>query len=104
MEKRDWIWVAIRVFGIFLLVRAVIAIPDLLSSFYQVGTQWWSMRFVPLDSGTADIYARRLMLTQSSVQLVRSLSLVVICGWAGRYLVRDGGLIFRWIFPESEHK
>ena len=105
MEKRDWIWVAIRVFGIFLLVRAVLAIPDLLSYAYQVGAEWWSIRFVPMISGTADVYTRHLMLKQSSVQLVRNLVLVIICGWSGMYLVRDGGLLFRWIFPEeADHK
>ena len=38
MTKHDWIWVAIRIFGIYLLVLAIIAIPSLISSmvgFYQ---------------------------------------------------------------------
>ena len=29
MSKQDWIWVAIRIFGIYLLVMAVIAIPKI---------------------------------------------------------------------------
>ena len=34
MTKDEWIWVAIRIFGIYLLVLALIAIPDVIGNFY----------------------------------------------------------------------
>jgi hypothetical protein len=40
MEKRDWIWVTIRVFGIYLLVRAVVALPQLMSSSLMTYYLW----------------------------------------------------------------
>ena len=32
MDRKDWIWVAIRIFGIYLLVLAVCSLPDVLGS------------------------------------------------------------------------
>ena len=32
MNKQDWIWVSIRVFGLYLLIRAVISIATLIQS------------------------------------------------------------------------
>ncbi|OZG72812.1 hypothetical protein BTA51_12595 [Hahella sp. CCB-MM4] len=34
MNKGEWIWVAIRIFGIFLLVLGIKAIPDAVSGIY----------------------------------------------------------------------
>lgn len=34
MTKDEWIWVAIRIFGIYLLVLAVIAIPEAIGNIY----------------------------------------------------------------------
>lgn len=34
MNKSEWIWVAIRIFGIYLLVLAVIAIPEAIGAVY----------------------------------------------------------------------
>ena len=34
MNKEEWIWVAIRIFGIYLCVLAIINIPDALSNLY----------------------------------------------------------------------
>ena len=34
MTKDEWIWVAIRIFGIYLLVLAIIAIPEAIASIY----------------------------------------------------------------------
>jgi hypothetical protein len=34
MTKDEWIWVAIRIFGIYLLVLSVIAIPEAIGNIY----------------------------------------------------------------------
>lgn len=36
MNKSEWIWVAIRVFGIYLLVLAIVAIPDAIGNVYAL--------------------------------------------------------------------
>ena len=34
MSKSEWIWVAIRIFGIYLLVLAIISIPEAIGAVY----------------------------------------------------------------------
>lgn len=34
MSKDEWIWVSIRIFGIYLLVLAIISIPDAIGAIY----------------------------------------------------------------------
>lgn len=34
MNKSEWIWVAIRIFGIYLLVLGIVAIPDVIGNVY----------------------------------------------------------------------
>ena len=36
MSKNEWIWVAIRIFGIYLLVLAIISIPDAIGNIYAL--------------------------------------------------------------------
>ncbi|WP_409523682.1 hypothetical protein [Nitrincola sp. MINF-07-Sa-05] len=36
MSKSEWIWVAIRLFGIYLLVLAFISIPDAIGNIYAL--------------------------------------------------------------------
>lgn len=46
MDKEDYIWVAIRVFGIFLIVEAIIAIPEFIASLSR-GVQFTAPQYVP---------------------------------------------------------
>lgn len=34
MNKSEWIWVAIRIFGIYLLVLAIVSIPEAIGNIY----------------------------------------------------------------------
>lgn len=40
MSKEDWIWVAIRIFGIYLVVLAIMAVPGVANSAFMV----WNYR------------------------------------------------------------
>ena len=40
MTREDWIWVAIRIFGIYLLVLALVSIPDIVHSGMMAHTFW----------------------------------------------------------------
>jgi hypothetical protein len=99
MTKHDWIWVAIRVFGIYLLVQAIIAIPSLISSafgvyqFYDFGAH-----------GTTDLdHVSRLLHRELGTQLVSSLSRLIICGGAGFYFIKGGTFLFRLICQPDTH-
>lgn len=108
MQKEDWIWLAIRVFGIYLLVLAVMAVPSVGSSLLAV---CWD-RGLPssrlLDSAPREGWgevskllaeAQSEALKKNLSALVSSLLRVVLFGGIGSYLIRNGRLVFRWVFP-----
>jgi len=101
MNKRDYIWVAIRIFGIYLLVRAVIAIPQLLSSSYQAYA-CWELRGRPVSAdANAQLFQElgNQMLNTTASQALASLCQVLLFGLAGYYLIRGGKWLFNIICP-----
>jgi hypothetical protein len=40
MSKEDWIWVALRIFGIYLIVLATISIPEIVNSGIMCRSLW----------------------------------------------------------------
>ena len=93
MTKRDWIWVAIRVVGLYLLVQAIMAIPLLLSAAVGAYTIW------DLPAGTDGDHTRRTLMATMGAQLMSSFSRLVICGILGINLVRGGAWLFEMIYP-----
>jgi len=106
MTKEDWIWVAIRIFGIFLIVKAITALPDVVGGVAQA-SQWRSLGdsrcyrgdlseefrvFDELRSTAFTVMVSRLM------KAVARVALFAVCGV---YFLRGGRLIFRLIRPPS---
>ena len=99
MTKRDWIWVAIRIFGIYLLVEAIIAIPILISSAYLV-----CQHFDFGSSNTSDLDRTfRLMRQSAGTQVISSLCRLIICGGAGLYFIGGAEFLFRLICPPDSN-
>jgi hypothetical protein len=101
MTKHDWIWIAIRVFGIYLLVEALLAIPGLVSSAFSI------YEFYPIiHSGSAGLdRVPQTVLSSVASQLVNSATRLFICGAVGVYLVKGGSSFFRILCPpDSETK
>ena len=97
MKREDYIWVAIRVFGIYLLVRAVMTVPMLISTGYST----WALHVVinaELETETSPMYsfARRIALTQVST-LISSAIKTVLFVLAGVYLLKRGVLVFNLV-------
>jgi len=101
MTKHDCIWIAIRVFGIYLLVQAVISIPSVMSSAFGLYEA-----FPIVHSGSADMdRVSRTILSSMGGQLVNSLARLFVCGAVGIYLVKGGTWLFRILCPaDSESK
>jgi len=98
MEKRDWIWIAIKVFGIFLLVKAVIALPDMLGGAYQAFAyrDWEHMGMEEMKKLHRTIYLGAF------TQMIKAGIQIVICGGVGLYFVRSGAIVFHWVFPSED--
>ena len=93
MTKRDWIWFAIRVTGLYLLVQAILAIPLLLSAATGAYALW------DLPPGPDGDHTRHALMTTMSSQLAGSFARLVICGLLGINLVRGGTWLFEMIYP-----
>ena len=96
MTKEDWIWVAIRIFGIYLIVLAVISLPALLGSSIMVHSWWGLSADASEASDLMDTMASRLLTAQFSA-LLSALCRVIVFTGCGVYLVRSGKLIFRLV-------
>ena len=100
MDKRDWIWVAIRIFGIYMLVLAVTGVPSLISYGWMALT-FWRMQPTPSGDDSNKLLLDTMVRAKVSyagllgAQIVR----VTLFTLVGVYLLRSGRLIFRLILP-----
>ena len=110
MTRDDWIWVAIRIFGIFLIVMAVMAAPGIVSGVNQVWT--WSrlvagqeahFHHQPPDSDDLGLihYYRSSYATAKTTLAWHSVRLVTFV-IVGIYFLRSGRIIFRLVRPPEQ--
>ena len=108
MSKEDWLWVAIRVFGIYLLVLAVTNVPSVFSAALRAygASQLPTFRSArdSADAPFAELAAsfaqtKRATLSGALAELVSSVLSVLLFGVLGIYLVRNGRLLFRLVAP-----
>ncbi len=93
MERRDYIWVAIRVFGIYLLIEMVTVIPLMVSAALQT-CQYRE----PTEALLTHLRAATVShLVQTSLQ-------VLLYGLVGTYLTFGGTRLFHWICPPEDRR
>ncbi|MCE5279803.1 MAG: hypothetical protein ABFD92_20640 [Planctomycetaceae bacterium] len=100
MNRNDWIWIAIRIFGIYLLVLAVCALPDVINS----GFNLWMFSRLHLGDVFASTQPEHLgfQIKKSYLQLtltglVSSAVKVIFFALAGWWMLRRGNLLFKLI-------
>jgi hypothetical protein len=104
MNKRDWTWFVIRVFGLYLLIDAVRALPRVISSAYSLVNSY----FIPVIPDHGDVSHTlhtaydTLHKTMDTI-LITSVTEVIIYTSAGIYLLRGGAFIFKLVCPPDEH-
>lgn len=107
MGRNDWIWVAIRIFGIYMLVLAAIAIPELISSALITHNLWDRPHIgamLPADKTDPERLWNTMRHT-SLAALLASLVRVIFYSALGYYLLRKGNFLFKVISrqpPPSE--
>ncbi len=94
MEKRDYIWVAIRIFGIYLLVQALLSLLAAAHASLLVYEQGVN---ISLDQAVAGLY--RQVRATAMAGLLQSLMAVLVYGAVGGYMAFRGKFLFRWICP-----
>lgn len=100
MNRNEWIWVAIRIFGIYLLVLAITAIPDLIYGAVS-SYMYWSAQKSSAGFEGKDWAAINTIMQQSSATLafsfVSGLARVILYSVIGYYLLRKGNFLFKVI-------
>ena len=96
MTKRDWIWVAVRVFGLYLLVMAIVAIPQTIGA----GIQWW-ITYDPGPKADSDkLYDMTNMLSKSHLGIfIAGIVRLIGLGLAGVYFLKGARAVCRLIAP-----
>jgi len=94
MKKQDWIWVAIRIFGIYLLVLAIVALPKVLGS--SMILWMWSRGIFEIEMLNG---AQSLIINTALKDLEVSVLTVFLFTGIGIYMIRGGGWLFRMICP-----
>lgn len=93
MNKDEWIWVAIKIFGIFLIVMAIIALPNAIASIYA----YISMApYADHYNSEAANETSKLFNQFSKAQFaqgVKAIAQVLIYTGFGIYFIKSGKLI-----------
>jgi hypothetical protein len=96
MQNRDYIRVVIRLFGVYLLIQAVIAIPAL------AGAILHTYDYCVLSNPSTNESLERGLRTALKTDLVRSGLAVTLYGLIGIYFTFGGELVHRWICRSGE--
>lgn len=87
MTKDEWLWVAIRIAGLYLLVLALIAVPQAIATAYALGQ-------LVLDAESGETGRHLAAIKKAALgQGVKALSEMVLFTLAGLYLLRRGKLV-----------
>lgn len=96
MTKDEWIWVAIRIFGIYLLVLAVIAIPEAIGNMYA----YIKMSFAIEDSSELAKLATSLR-GAAIAKGFTAIAQLILFSLVSYYFLRHGKLIHRLASSEN---
>jgi len=118
LTKEDYVWVGIRIFGIYLLVLAVIALPTLINSAYMASQKSDASQTITnadseLSNGQtfSSTYYNVMLAARFRVQCVQQSMKFVIFALVGLYLACKGQLVFNLVsrplrpkvYEESAH-
>ena len=102
MSKDDWIWVAVRIFGIYLIVLAITSVPPLVMNAYTLFQNDVSKVDALVDqdisSGVDTVdKIHDLIFQATAASLTNNIVRVVLFCLIGFYFLRHGKLFFRLI-------
>jgi hypothetical protein len=95
MTREDYIWVAMRIFGIYLLVLAVTNLPGFITGLYFVSTIWNNVD--PLRGGVgmeSAVMLNQVLVKTFANRSINSILKTLIFSVAGWYMLCRGGFLF----------
>ena len=103
MNKEDWIWVAIKIFGIYLIVLSIINLPDVITNWWTVSPFGKVESKYYLSSGEECQFMADRLRTIGISNLIASIGKVVLFSAVGIYFVKSGKILFRIISPRRNN-
>ncbi len=100
MNKQDWIWISIRIFGIYLIVLSITCLPELLGSISKkmiIGGDYYLPSAQSSKGLNACAEYANQMRVKSTVSIIVSFLKVTIYGAVGLYFIRGGNFLFKII-------
>ncbi|MEE2602742.1 MAG: hypothetical protein VX595_06720 [Pseudomonadota bacterium] len=96
MNKDEWIWVAIRIFGIYLLVLAIISIPEAIGAIYA------HLNVADAANRSSELASVAGSLRKAAVSKgITAVSQLVLFSVASYYFICRGKLIHRLASREN---
>lgn len=95
MTREDYIWVAMRIFGIYLLVLAVTNLPGFITGLYFVSTIWNNVD--PLRDGVgmeSAVMLNQVVVKTFANRSINSILKALTFSVAGWYMLCRGGFLF----------
>ncbi|WP_409523681.1 hypothetical protein [Nitrincola sp. MINF-07-Sa-05] len=97
MKKSDWIWVSIRIFGIYLLVLAIISIPDAIGIIYGL------VNMADAANSSSELASFVNSLYEAAlIKGATTMSQLAIFSVAAYYFLRHGKLIHKMANNNNE--
>ena len=99
MNKKEWIWIVIRIFGLLLLTLAVVAIPEVITGAYSVSLYYeYSNLDATIETPGYEI-AKKVLEAQIG-QFIGAISKLLIYSVLGVYLTKNGKGLHSVLFRE----
>ena len=97
MTRDDYIWVGIRLFGVWLAILALIASLQ----FFSDSLNLWLYSDLPSESFEAIGQTREILVARYAAPVVVG-GIKVVCLWGvAWYLLRRGSGLVRWVAPQD---
>jgi len=90
MNKEEWLWVSIRIFGVFLLVLAIISLPDAISAFYTVNAYSKIPTNINIENGNKMYELYESMFISGRAQGYKAIAQLIIYLSFSIYFIRGG--------------
>ena len=86
MTHSDYIWIAIRIFGIYLVIQAVFSLVGLVSSIATL------VAILPISD-----VSQSFIRPTTVGRIISSLVAVLFYAWLARYFLMDGRRVYSWV-------
>ncbi|HAI13750.1 MAG TPA: hypothetical protein DCM28_18735 [Phycisphaerales bacterium] len=99
MNKHDWLWIGLKLSGLYCLIKTVLAIPHLLGGLLAMSLFW--DYFTTRDPDSTDRLVTTFIKANGASSGTAALQFVV-CGFFAYYLIKRTDRVLKWLCKKDE--